>query len=133
VNEDAEPGAPRAPAGPRIRETLALLAATIVTRGELAALELDEARRRALRWMALALVAAVFGLAALATVSLLVAAVFWETHRWQSLALLLLIYAAVAAAIAAWLRNELRAAPPLLQSTLGELKRDGDALRSAWQ
>lgn len=133
MTEDAERRAPRAPAGPRIRETLALLAAVAVTRGELAVLELDEARRRAVRWMALALIAAVFGLAALVTVSLLVAAVFWETSRWQALALLLVVYALVAAASAWWLRAELRAAPPLLETTLGELKRDGDALRSAWQ
>jgi uncharacterized membrane protein YqjE len=133
VTVDAEPSPAASPGRTPIRETVALLGAMLLTRGELAALELDDARRRAFRCGALALGAAILALGALVTVSLLTAALFWDTYRWQALLVLLAVYAGAAIALVARLRTEWHAAPPLLETTLAELKRDGDALRSAWQ
>lgn len=83
-----------------------------------------------MRWLALALTAAVFLLAALTAASLLVAAVFWDSYRWQAIALLAALYGLAGAAAAAWCVAEARAAPRLFDATLEALKRDCDALRS---
>jgi uncharacterized membrane protein YqjE len=113
-----------------VRRAVALGAAVLVTRGELAALELTDARQRAFRWLAMALVAAVLLLAALLTGAVLVAAIFWETYRWQALVALMALYAVGGAVFTAVAAAELRAAPPLLSATLDELKQDCDALRA---
>ena len=114
-----------------VGEAVALCAAAVVTRGELAALEIAEARERAGRWLILALLAAMLVLAALLVGSLLVVSLFWDTHRSMAIAVVTLVYAAAGGGLIAWLVARLRAAPPLLQATLNELKRDCDALRGA--
>jgi uncharacterized membrane protein YqjE len=102
-----------------------------VTRGELTALDSTEARERAARWLMLALLAAMLVLAALLVGSLLVVSLFWDTHRSTALAVVALAYAVAGGGLIAWLIARLRSAPPLLQTTLDELKRDCDALRGA--
>lgn len=126
---DESGGAP--PLAGRLRETAALAAAALVTRGELAALELAEARERAGRWLLTALLAAMLVLAALLVGSLWIISLFWDTHRSVAAAVVALAYALVAGGLVAWLRARLHAAPPLLQATLAELKQDCDALRGA--
>lgn len=126
---DAGPGG-SSPVG-LLRRVVALAAAALVTRGELAALELTEARERAARWLMLALLAAVLLLAALLVGSLLVVSAFWDTHRSAALAVVALVYGLAGAGLAAWLVARLRSAPPLLQATLQELRQDCDALRGA--
>ena len=101
----------------------------LATRGELAALELADARDRAMRWLALGMVAAVLLLAALMTLSLWVAAVFWDGPRAWALGLLVLAYAAAGAVAVSVVRRELAATPPLLAQTRAELEKDRDALR----
>jgi uncharacterized membrane protein YqjE len=101
----------------------------LATRGELAALELGETRDRALRWAALGVVAAVLLLAALMTLSLWVAAVFWEGPRALALGVLTAAYALAAVVAARVLRREIAAAPPLLVQTRAELKKDREILR----
>jgi uncharacterized membrane protein YqjE len=113
-----------------VREAVALGAAALVTRGELAALELAEARERAGRWLALALVAAVLLLAALVVGALFVVSVFWDNYRSAAVAIVAVVYAAGGAALGAWLLARLRNAPPLLPATLAELKQDCAALRA---
>lgn len=126
---------PREPAGSAtpvglVREAVALGAAALVTRGELAALELTEARERAGRWLALALVAAVLLLAALVVGALFVVSIFWDTYRSEAIATVAVAYAAAGSALGAWLVARLRSAPPLLRATLAELKQDCAALRA---
>ena len=123
-----EPGGASA-AGVGIRRTVALCAAAVVTRGELAALELTEAREHAARWLALALAAAVLLLAALLVASLLVVSLFWDSHRSEAIAAVALAYALGSAVLARWLAASLRSAPPLLQATMAVLRADCDALR----
>lgn len=118
------------PARP-VREAVALAAAALVTRGELASLELAEARERAGRWLVIALLAAMLLLAALLVGSLWVVSLFWDTHRSAAAAAVALAYALAGGGLFAWLAARLRSAPPLLQATLTELKQDCDALRGA--
>ena len=114
-----------------VRDAAALGVAALVTRGELAAIELTEARERAARWLVLALIAGVLLLAALLVGSLWVVSIFWDSHRSVAIAVVAVAYALAGGGLMWWLVARLRAAPPLLQSTLGELKRDVDALRGA--
>lgn len=99
------------------------------TRGELAALELADARDRAMRWLGLGMVAAVLLLAALMTLSLWVAAIFWDGPRGWALGLLALAYAIAGFVAVSIVRREVAAAPPLLAQTRAELEKDRDALR----
>jgi uncharacterized membrane protein YqjE len=69
-------------------------------------------------------------LAALLTISLLVAAVFWDSYRWQAIAVLALFYGVAGTWLIARVRREVNAAPPLLSATLAELARDRAALSS---
>lgn len=112
-----------------LRAAVALGATALVTRGELAALELTEARQRAGVWVALALAAAALLFAALLAATLLVVSVFWDTHRFEAIAAVALAYALAGGALLAWLLARLRSAPPLLHATLAELKQDCAALR----
>ena len=127
---DDAPGAEPGPIG-AIRNVAALGVAALVTRGELAALELAEARDRAARWLVLALVAGVLLLAALLVGSLWIVSIFWESHRSEAIAAVAAVYALAGGGLMWWLVARLRAAPPFLQSTLSELKQDCDALRGA--
>jgi uncharacterized membrane protein YqjE len=112
-----------------MRAMLSNAISLLATRGELAALELGETRDRALRWAALGVVAAVLLLAALMTLSLWVAAVFWEGPRALALGVLTAAYALAAVVAARVLRREIAAAPPLLVQTRAELKKDREILR----
>ena len=123
-----ESGSRPQPAG-RLRESAALAAAALVTRGELAALELAEARERAGRWLLTALVAASLVLAALLVGSLWIVSLFWDTHRSAAAGVVALAYALGGGGLVLWLRARLYAAPPFLQATFAELKQDCDALR----
>ena len=112
-----------------LRTMLSSAVSLLATRGELAALELEETRERVLRWAALGLVAAVLLLAALVTLSFWVAAVFWEGPRALALGVLTAVYALAAVVAARVVRSEIAAAPPLLAQTRAELKKDRDVLR----
>lgn len=123
-----EPGGAPSAVG-LVREVVALGAAALATRGELAALELTEARERAARWLVVALVAAVLLLAALVVGSLWIVSVFWDTYRSEAIVAIALVYAVTGGGLMAWLVARVRSTPPLLQATLAELKQDCDALR----
>ena len=124
----AEADQPRGLVG-SVRALLAHALALFLTRGELAALELAEARDRAVRWLVLALVAAVLLLAALLTVSLWVATIFWDGPRVMAVSLLAVAYAVAGVVAIGILRREVAAAPPILSETRAELEKDRDALR----
>ena len=112
-----------------MRAMLSNAISLLATRGELAALELEETRDRALRWAALGVVAAVLLLAALMTLSFWVAAVFWDGPRALALGILTAVYALAAVVTARVMRREIADAPPLLEQTRAELKKDRDVLR----
>lgn len=111
-----------------LRSLAAQLISLLATRGELASIDLSETRDRILRWWMLSLVAAVLLLAALLTLSLWVAALFWDGPRALAIGLLTAGYA-IAGCVAAYVvRQEIAAAPPLFALTRAELKKDRDAL-----
>jgi uncharacterized membrane protein YqjE len=116
-----------------VREAVALGAAALVTRGELAAVELAEARERAGHWLLLAIVGGVLLLAALLVAALWPVALFWESHRSAAIVGVAVVYALAGGGLLWWLAGRLRAAPPLLQATLSELKQDCEALRGTAQ
>ena len=111
-----------------LRELPAQLVAMLATRGEIAALELSDARDRLMRSLAFGAVAAVLLLAALMTLSLLVAAIFWDGPRVLALGALTALYAVAGVWLVAAVRRDFAAAPPLLAQTLAELQKDRDAL-----
>lgn len=119
---------------PGLIESLRSMAAEAVsllaTRGELAAVELDEARERTLRWCVLGMIAAVLLLAALITLSLWVAALFWDGPRLLALGLLTAAYAIAGYVSVRVVRQEISTAPSLFAQTRAELRKDRDALRS---
>lgn len=125
---DGPEGTVHGPVG-AVRGAAALGFAALVTRGELAALELAEARDSAARWLVLALIGAMLLLAALLVGSLWIVSVLWESHGSQAIAVVAVIYALAGGGLLWWLLARLRASPPPLQATLDELKRDVDALR----
>ena len=112
-----------------LRSLIAQALALLLTRGELAALELQETRDRWVRWAALGLVAAVLLLAALVTLSLWVAAVFWDGPRGVALGVLAVGYGALGVALGYLVRREVASSPSLLAQTRAELEKDREALR----
>lgn len=125
-----DPGAAPSALG-LVQEAAALGVAAMVTRGELAAVELTEARERAARWLVLAVVAGVLLFAALLVGSLWVVSIFWDSHRSGAIAAVTVVYAAAGAGLMWWLVARARSAPPLLRDTIDELKRDCEALRGS--
>jgi uncharacterized membrane protein YqjE len=113
-----------------VRQLFAHALALLATRGELAALELQDARDRVIRWALLALVAAAMLLAALLTFSLWVAAMFWDGPRGIALAVVVVVYGVAAFALMRTIRREAAVAPPLLAQTRAELAKDRAALRA---
>lgn len=144
---DAEPPAgPRDPAagagsGPTpddapgqagLRELLGRLAASLAsavdTRVQLAALEFAEERDRARDRLVLVLVAAIAAGFALLALNALVVAVLWDRLGWVSLALLVVLWTAVAAFAGMRLSQASRREQRPFSATLAEFERDRDWL-----
>lgn len=99
------------------------------TRLELIGIEIAEEKERLLLSLFIGLASMLFGLLALMTLTALIAAAFWDSYRWQSLAILTLAYGggALWCALKAWSR--LRDAPPIFPATLAELEKDRAAFK----
>ena len=117
-----------------LRAATAQLAETLLglgrTRLELAAVEFEEARARAAERLVLVLVAGLcFALAVLAA-SLLVVALFWDTHRIAALCALTIVYALLGL-VALWrIALQRKTEKPAFAATLAELERDREWLAS---
>ena len=115
-----------------LRAATAQLAETLLglgrTRLELAAVEFEEARARAAERLVLVLVAGLcFALAVLAA-SLLVVALFWDTHRIAALCALTIAYALLGL-VALWrIALQRKTEKPAFAATLAELERDREWL-----
>jgi uncharacterized membrane protein YqjE len=108
------------------------LAATVIelvqTRLELAVTEFDEVRVRFV-YIAVAAAAALFLLAfGLASLTLLIVVLYWDTHRLAAIAVFTILYFAGAGAAAWYVASQLRAAQSSFAATLEELRRDRDEL-----
>jgi len=129
VTDGTAPGSRRG-----LRAATAQLAETLLglgrTRLELAAVEFEEARARAAERLVLSLVAGLcFALAVLAA-SLLVVALFWDTHRIAALCALTIVYALLGL-VALWrIALQRKTEKPAFAATLAELERDRQWLAS---
>lgn len=118
----------RAGTGGMLRGVLAQGLAILATRSELAALELADARDRVLRWVVLGVVASVLLLAALTTLSLWVAVLFWDGPRAWAVGTLAVAYLVGGGVLLAVIRWQMSRAPALLSQTRDELRKDREAL-----
>lgn len=103
---------------------------TAQNRVELASIELAEARERLVfTIVASVVIALLFGGVGLA-LSAWVAAALWPTLGPAVLAWIALAYGVAGVALVLWLRARLRNDPPILGSTLAELRQDVALMRS---
>ena len=100
------------------------------TRLQILATEIEEER---IRFAQLALLVAGIIFCLQMAVSLFVAflvVLFWDTHRLLTLGLIAALFLAAGIGGAAWLRHLLGSRPKMFASTIGELVKDEDHLRS---
>lgn len=110
------------------KRMLATLVATVSTRVELFTTEIEEEIHRVASILLWAVVALFFGSLTVLMIAFTVIVIFWEDHRilaavlvTSSFLLLTLIFALLA-------RARLKAKPRFMAASIGELKRDRDAL-----
>jgi uncharacterized membrane protein YqjE len=112
-----------------LRAIGATLNEAVRVRGALFYVELREEARRGRNMLALALIGAAFLHIALSLAAVLVAAVFWDTHRVEAIGLVALLYAACGGAALARLRAEALGSPAPFEASRAELARDLADLR----
>ncbi|MGC8807851.1 MAG: phage holin family protein [Thiomonas sp.] len=100
------------------------------SRLELAALELGEERQRLQIQLLLGLLAVLFGLLALGSLTALLVILFWDLGHWQVLTVLTLLYAGVVAFCVYRLRVAQRNAPAPFAATRAEFAKDSAVWRS---
>jgi uncharacterized membrane protein YqjE len=102
----------------------ATLVAMVHTRLELAAVEVQEEARRLLGYLAWTLLAVFLVAAALLLAALFVILLFWDSYRLHAVAAIAALFAVAGAAILLKVRSGFASRPPLLSSTLAELRND---------
>lgn len=102
----------------------------VQVRGALLGVELREEMERRRQMLVLVAVGVVFLHTALLLLTLLVAIVFWDTHRFGAIGALAALYLACGAAVLFRLRVKAAASPPPFAATLGELEQDLAQLRA---
>jgi uncharacterized membrane protein YqjE len=100
------------------------------TRGALFAVELREEIERRKRMLALAAVGFAFLHTALLLATLLVAAVFWDTHRVAAIAAMAVLYLGCGIATLRRLTAQAESSPAPFAATLGELEQDLASVRA---
>lgn len=112
-----------------LRRMIASVFALLHTRLELIGIELAEERERILAVVFLGLVAVMFAMMALISLTALIAVAFWDTYRWQVLAGITAVYGLGAVICAFRARAGLHEAPIVFQDTLHEFEKDRDMFR----
>lgn len=109
---------------------VATLVAIIHTRLDLLSTDLEEDRAHLLSLLVLALATLFFIGVGMVLVSLLLAAIFWDTHRFLVLGALAGFF--LLGGVATWCIavRKMRAKPRLFSASLGELIKDRDQLNS---
>jgi uncharacterized membrane protein YqjE len=100
----------------------------LVSRVELAALELSEARNHALELLSVFALAVICGWFALAYATAAIVVLSWASMGWTILLLLSLLFLAVAAGLALKVKAMLGQGKLALPETMNELKNDRDML-----
>ena len=117
---------------PGLKPAAARLAAGVLelirTRLELASVELAEERERLKALAVLAIAGAVLATLAVATISILVVAYFWDTYRYAAIVGLAVVYAVLAALAFSRAAAVARRAPSPFAATIAEFEKDRAAL-----
>ena len=100
----------------------------IISRLELAALEFSEIGGNLLKIVVLFALALMAGWFAVAYWSVLIVLLAWDTWGWKILLLMALIFTALSAALALYVRSVLGEGKIALPETMAELRKDRDAL-----
>jgi uncharacterized membrane protein YqjE len=122
TTERPSPHDPQSP----LRRIVSSVVAIFETRLELIGIELAEEKERLIGVLFLGLAAMMLVMMALITLTVLIAIAFWDSYRWQSLAVITLVYVLAAVACALKARGGLRETPNVFDSTLAEFKKDRD-------
>ncbi|MGF6599205.1 putative membrane protein YqjE [Paraburkholderia sp. GAS448] len=118
----------RADHGP-VRRILSSVFAILQTRLELIGIELAEEKDRLLAVLFLGVAAMMLAMLALVALTALVAIAFWDTYRWQALAVITAVYALAAVFCGVKARNGLHHAPVVFEATLHEFEKDREMFR----
>ena len=113
-----------------LRSMGATVTEILETRGALFAVELREEIERRKRMLALAALGFALFHTALLLGTLLVAAVFWDTHRIAAIVAMTVLYLGCGAAVLRRLATEADESPAPFAATLGELDQDLAAMRA---
>ena len=120
------------PHGPGLIGSLAAVAKNsfglLLSRLELAALELSEVRNHVLQLIVAFALAVVAGLFAIAYGSLVVVFLAWEALGWKILLIMTLVFLALAIGLVLYARALLKQNKLSLPATMAELKADRDML-----
>jgi uncharacterized membrane protein YqjE len=131
MGNEGEGAEPRAPG---VLASLRNLAASAVgiarTRLDLLANELEEQRIRALELIVLGVVALLFGLVSTLAVTAWLVIALWDHYRLWTLGLLSVLYLGGFIAALLTLRAKAAERPKVFATSLAELRRDEDLLRS---
>ncbi|KAG0162355.1 hypothetical protein DFQ28_004415 [Apophysomyces sp. BC1034] len=112
-----------------LRRLIGSVFSLLQTRLELIGIELAEEKERLLGVLFAGLATMMFATMALITVTVLIAAAFWETYRWQALAVLTVLYVVAALACMLKARAGVRRAPLIFEETLAEFDKDRTIFR----
>ncbi|MEJ2767926.1 phage holin family protein [Mycetohabitans sp. B46] len=107
-----------------LRRLIGSVSSLLQTRLELVGIELAEEKERLLGVLFAGLAAMMFATMALVTLTVLIAAAFWETYRWQALAMLTVLYVIAALVCVHKARSGVRRAPLIFEETLAEFDKD---------
>ena len=94
------------------------------TRLELAGVEWAEERQRLASVLALAVAGAILATLAVAALTLFVVAYFWETHRYEAIAGVVVVYGALAAFAFVRAASIVRRQPTPFAATIAEFEKD---------
>lgn len=100
----------------------------VVSRVELAALELSEVRNHVMALLAVFALAVICGWFAVAYGTAVIVALAWDSMGWRILLVLFLVFAAITAALGFKARTMLREGKLAFPETMNELKNDRDML-----
>jgi uncharacterized membrane protein YqjE len=112
-----------------LRRILSSVFSILQTRLELVGIELAEEKDRLFGVLFLGLAAMMLATMALIALTALVAIVFWDTYRWQSLAGITAVYAIAALICAIKARSGLHSSPMVFEATLAEFEKDREIFR----
>ncbi|ABO53758.1 phage holin family protein [Burkholderia vietnamiensis] len=118
------------PSGPGpLRRLVGSAIGLLQTRLELVGIELAEEKERLMGVLFLGLAAMMLATMALISLTVLIAIAFWDTYRWQSLAVVTALYAVAGIVCVLKARAGLRNAPTVFEATLAELEKDREMFR----